>query len=132
MSSWFAWIQTWSETLGFDSSQMLEFQYIKGMILARRKNDVFQGFFFYFSIPIAILPGAIVDFCAAKFDSKRMGVILILVIASGAAALFSGLQAASVGHLGIAEASVFFGVLARTFTYGSYAAFVNLSKTDCL
>ena len=111
---------------------MLEFQYIKGMILTQRKNDVFQGFFFYFSIPIAILPGAIVDFCAAKFDSKRMGVILILVIASGAAALFSGLQAASVGHLGIAEASVFFGVLARTFTYGSYAAFVNLSKTNCL
>ena len=61
-----------------------------------------------------------------------MGVILILVIASGAAALFSGLQAASVGHLGIAEASVFFGVLARTFTYGSYAAFVNLSKIKCL
>ena len=25
-----------------------------------------------------------------------------------------------------------FGVLARTFTYGSYAAFVNLSKTNCL
>ena len=29
MSSWFAWIQTWSETLNFDTKQMTEFQYIK-------------------------------------------------------------------------------------------------------
>ena len=87
-----------------------------------------QGFFFYFSIPIAVLPGAIVDFCSARYNSKRTGVIIILIIASGAAALFSGLQATSVNHLVIAETSVFFGVLARTFTYGSYAAFVNLSE----
>jgi len=114
MSSWFAWIQTWSETLQLSPTEMTEFQYIK-------------GFFFYFSIPIAVLPGAIVDFCSARYNSKRTGVIIILIIASGAAALFSGLQATSVNHLVIAETSVFFGVLARTFTYGSYAAFVNLT-----
>ena len=68
------------------------------------------------------------DFCSSKLNSERTGVVLILTIASGAAALFSGLQAMSVGHLVTAETSVFFGVLARTFTYGSYAAFVNLSK----
>ena len=49
MSSWFAWIQTWSETLGFDSSQMLEFQYIKGTILTKRKNDVFRIFLLLFN-----------------------------------------------------------------------------------
>ena len=37
------------------------------------------------------------------------------------------MQAASVGHLQLAEASVFFGVMARTFTYGSYALFVNFA-----
>ena len=60
-----------------------------------------------------------------------------------------GLQSASVGHLVIAETSEMdisteylvielrnrvetfksvFGVLARTFTYGSYAVFINSSK----
>jgi len=118
MSSWFAWMHPWSLTLDFTHGEMVEFNYIK-------------GFFFYFSIPIAAIPGAIVDTCSSVAKSSSAGVITTLVVASLGAALMSGLQSASVGHLVIAETSVFFGVLARTFTYGSYAVFINSTfKTE--
>ena len=64
-----------------------------------------KGFFFYFSIPIAAIPGAIVDTCASVAKSSSAGVITTLVVASVGAALMSGLQSASVGHLVIAETS---------------------------
>ena len=64
-----------------------------------------KGFFFYFSIPIAAIPGAIVDTCASVAKSSSAGVITTLVVASVGAALMSGLQSASVGHLIIAETS---------------------------
>ena len=113
------------------------------------QNSSEQGFFFYFSIPIAAIPGAIVDTCAFVAKSSSAGVITTLVVASVGAVLMFGLQSASVGHLVIAETSEMdisteylvielrnrvetfksvFGVLARTFTYGSYAVFINSSK----
>ena len=161
----------WSLTLDFTHGEMVEFNYIKGIgakclstvivdrpgipesaprawLIFVTQNSSEQGFFFYFSIPIAAIPGAIVDTCASVAKSSSAGVITTLVVASVGAALMSGLQSASVGHLVIAETSgtaistagdwaakscwnpqkVFFGVLARTFTYGSYAVFINSSK----
>ena len=96
-------------------AEWVEFNYVK-------------GFFFYFSIPIAAMPGAIVDICSKYLKRSTIGVTVILTIASLSAFTFSAMQAASAGHLILAETSVFFGVLSRTFTYSSFAVFINFSK----
>ena len=127
MSSWFAWMHPWSLTLDFTHGEMVEFNYIKGIRgwtsiklhricnisygtyhmyhIIRFWISLIKGFFFYFSIPIAAIPGAIVDTCASVAKSSSAGVITTLVVASVGAALMSGLQSASVGHLVIAETS---------------------------
>ena len=37
MSSWFAWMHIWSETLKFEPNQQNEFNYVKGTILTFSK-----------------------------------------------------------------------------------------------
>ena len=116
ISSFFGWFDKWLESLAFDEAVTHEL--IK-----------FNSMFFYFSILFAPLPGLLVDVFDRLFPSsfgRHIGVCVAMGVSSISASLFSFLSGES--HYGANVSAIFFAVLARTFTYGSYAVFVETGK----
>lgn len=113
ISSFFGWFDAWLQSLDFDSET--NYEMIK-----------YNSMFFYCAIIFAPIPGLLVDLFDRLMDAaygRQLGVCCAMAISSFAAAMFSFLSGKP--DYAANTAAIFFAVVARTFTYGSYAVFVE-------